>query len=218
MSLAIAVVASAAMAEAMAELKRSRADFEQAGTEIALDGVALRAEATILDSRRGERFAWTLPSEGGAFEVLAEAEAPKLGLAAAAAAPASSAWVHLGVRDPAQLQVRLANLSSERGASRQIPSADSAPMWRACGRSLVSPWGTSTIPHMAPAAPPAAATEIVHIGEVWRLRITAPNGFADDRVVRFTGDPRRPAALVERILYRTTVRGDICDALADAKP
>jgi hypothetical protein len=216
LSLAIAILATAVMTQSVTELRRSRANHDRSQISYALDGAAASAEIAILESKPAERLAWRLSNALGDFDVLAEAEGPKLALTSASALdPDISA--RMGITDPSQLQASLAALASGPRSGFNIASASKAALWRACGRSFVSPWGQASAPHLAPASPPENGSAAGRLGEVWRLLISA-KGYTDERIVRFTGDPERPASIVERRLYRTAGKGDTCDTLAIAKP
>jgi hypothetical protein len=208
---------TAVMVRSGAELSRARADLERTKAEYALDGAAATAEIALLQSRPAERYAWTLSNSLGTFQILAEAEAPKLGLKVANALD-ESLVSSLGVTDRAGLQSRLAALADRRAPGPEIAGADLAAGWKACGRSLVSPWGLQSAAHLARSVEPDLAGDSPRLGEVWRIRSISARGFTDDRIVRLTGDPAHPAAVVERRLYRSSDKGETCDRFADAKP
>lgn len=215
-SLALAITVTAVMIRSTAELRRARADFERTRAEYALDGAVAAAEIAVLQSRPAERYAWTLSDDLGVFEVLAEAEAPKLALAKGDALN-DTRLTRLNVRDAAELRTRLSDLSKSTIAALDIASADVAPEWRTCGPSLISAWGLQSEPHLAPSTAPDNASGVIRLGEVWRIRTRSEQGFTDDRIVRFTGDALHPAGLVARRFYRAK-KGDTCDSFADVKP
>jgi hypothetical protein len=146
----------------------------------------------------------------GTVEALAEPEAAKVDMAHAAQWDEST-MVRLGVADAAQLRARLAALADSEAAA--IATADAAPTWRACARSLISPYGSASAPQSAKASSPSGASINWRIGEVWRIRVALANGWVDDRIVRFTGDLTHPAAVVGRRLMRGDAEGERCDAL-----
>ena len=75
------------------------------------------------------------------------------------------------------------------------------------------------MPRAAAVAPVDQGEVSWRIGEVWRLQISgAGDGWADDRIVRFTGDPTHPAAVVERRLARGSGKAGVCDRLFAAGP
>lgn len=216
-SLALAITVTAVMVRSGTELRRARADFERTRAEYALDGAAAAAEITLLQARPAQRFAWEITVDGASYNALVEAEAPKLALSSSAALNGSM-LAKMGVRDAPELQLRLPELGQHGARASDIVSADNAAGWRSCGRSLISPWGLQTTLHLAHTTTPSSAGQGVQLGSIWRIQTTSATGFTDDRVVRFTGDPTHPAAVVERRLYRaTTNKGDTCDSFADAK-
>jgi hypothetical protein len=175
-------------------------------------------EIAVLQSQPAERFAWKITVDGASYDALAEAEASKLALSSSAALD-GSVLSKMDVRDASELRLRLAGLGQRGARASEIISADNAAAWKACGRSLISPWGVQTAPHLAHTIAPDSPGQGAQLGSVWRIRTTSAAGFTDDRVVRFTGDPVHPAAVVERRLYRTTrAKGETCDSFADAKP
>jgi hypothetical protein len=215
-SLALAIMVTAVMVRSTSELRRARADLERTRAEYALEGAAAAAEISILQSRPADRYAWSLSNDLGAFEVLAEAEAPKLALAKADALD-DTRLAQLGVQNADALRARLLDLSTYETTAPEVASADASPAWKACGPSLVSLWGFQSAPHLAPSTEPDNAGGAVRLGEVWRIRTRSGQGLTDDRVVRFTGDSQHPAAVLARRLYQTK-KGDTCDSFADVKP
>lgn len=215
-SLALALVATAMVARSTLMLRQARADLSRSQAEHALDGAQLEAAATVVRAGAGAAFRWALSTDLGWTEALAESEAEKLGLAAAADLPEAT-LARFGVADPAALKARLA-AAAAAAPEVDVADLDEAPLWRACGPSLVSPFGAK-----AAFAPPAYAVPSLgqedpawRVGEVWRMRITSAEGWRDERLVRFTGDARRPAAVVARRLTRTDGGERSCDALLAA--
>jgi hypothetical protein len=214
-SLTLALVGSALTLQGVQSLRLSKAELERSRQSYALDGAQLQAAAVIVRSGAPGPFAWSLSTDFGWVQVTAEPEADKLSpTAAAALSPAALAA--FGVAAPPVLQARLTQPEVASGAAA-VADLDPAPLWRACGPSLVSPLGQQTAFIFAPrVAPPAAATAAWHIGEAWRVSITTDAGWRDDRIVRFTGDARHPVAVVTRRLTRGVQQR--CDDLLAAVP
>jgi hypothetical protein len=212
-SLALAMVATAVTAGGVMQLRLARADMARAEVESVLDGAQQRAALAMLSGGSATRLRWTL-ADGGGVQMLAESEAAKLNLAAATVLN-DATLSKLGVTDAAALRARLVAVSAT-APSADIEAADPAPLWRVCGRSLISRLGTATRQPTLTAQVPKGGPVAWRIAEVWRLRATSVDGWVDDRLVRFTGDPARPAAVVERRLYRTSGGGDRCDAILSA--
>jgi hypothetical protein len=207
-SLAIALMAAAVMTAGVSELRFARADLRRSQADYALAGAQTRAALSVLQAGNSGRLLW---SPTGAAEALAEPEAAKLDLAHAVQLD-DATLAKFGVSDAGPLRDRLAALG--RADAAEIVGADAAPLWRACARSVISPYGSASKLQLATASSPAASTGMQwRIGEVWRIRVVLAGGWVDDRVVRFTGDPNQPAAVVERRMTRGEQEGNRCDAL-----
>jgi hypothetical protein len=216
-SLSIGVVVTAVMGASVASLKRARGDLERTKVEYALAGAQVRAIDALVKSKQTGRLRWTLSSDVGGVEALAEPEAPKLKLADAANLDEGS-LVKLGVRDTARARDRMRILSVSKTRAKAISEVDGAPLWRACARSLISPFGAATELSLADANEPSPGGVSWRMGEVWRLKVVTTSGWVEERVVRFTGDPDRPAAVVERQFYRGGEAGEKCSAFIDNRP
>jgi hypothetical protein len=216
-SLAIATIAAAVTGAALAQLEVARRDWSFAKTEYALAGGQQIAALTALRNNDAARLRWTIPSPDGVLDALAEPEPPKLTLAAAADL-SDVALSRLGVKDPISLRTQLHTLADDRRLTgKDIEAADMSPVWRRCARSIVSPFGQAVELKPTQTIAPGAGEQSWRAGETWRVRITAPDGWTDDRTLRFTGDGAHPAAVIEKRLYRQSVGRDPCDALMAAK-
>jgi hypothetical protein len=173
-----------------------------------LDGYQDQAGLMILMTPSSKRLGWTISSANGVGRILAEPEGVKLGLAAALDLD-SAGLERLGVEDAAQLKSKLQLLSQDQALGRALDEADASRTWRECARSMISPFGAAKVLPKLTYDPPSPGGVASHAGEVWRVRVTA-NGWADDRIVRLTGDPLHPAAIVERAMYRRQDKGDQC--------
>ncbi len=207
-ALALAVVAAAVVGAATTELRTARAEFDRRGAEFALDGVQLMAQQALMMDGVGLRYRWTLPSTIGEVEILAEREAAKMSLSAAA--EDVELLDALGVRDGERLRGRLLAAEAARADAVALGRLDAARAWRGCAASLMSPYGQARKPGLVAAKAPAAGRVDVRPGQVWRLRAASRSGWADERIVRFTGDRRHPAAVVERSFARGGWRGEPC--------
>ena len=216
LSLALALVASALVARSVQVLTLARGELQRTRQALALDGAHLQAAAEVVRDGRGGPFRWHVPTDLGEMEALAEAESDKLDLTAAAALD-DGVFTAFGVRDPEVLKARL-RAASEDAALATVAELDPAPLWRECGPRLASPFGQAE----ALAAPdrlqptPGVRPPAWHVGDVWRVRIATSAGWRDDRIVRFTGDARRPAAIVWRRFSRGKRGGVECDIILNA--
>jgi hypothetical protein len=206
-SLAIALMATAVTSAAVSELRLAHADLSRTEADYALAGIQTNVVLTLISTSSNGRLRWSQP---GAAEILAEPEVLKLDPAHAAHVDEAT-LAKLGIADPDQLEARLAKLGDADTPS--VAGADVSPVWRACARSIVSPFGAASKLQLAKASSPTGSSLQWRIGEVWRIRVVLANGWVDDRIVRFTGDLNHPAAVVERQLARGHLEGDRCDAL-----
>ncbi len=214
--LALALICSAIVARSVMTLRLSWAELGRTQQEFALDGAALVAEAAIIRNAGPGPFEWSLTTGGVQTEILAEPEVDKVSPAAAAGLP-DAVFAALGVQDLAPLRARLAALAASADRPT-IASLDAAPLWAACGPSAISVFGQRDHVIFLPRSAPTAAADqpAWHIGEAWRVRITTSAGWRDDRIVRFTGSPQHPAAVVSRAFARVGDRGGECDDLLTA--
>jgi hypothetical protein len=211
-SLALAVTASAITVLAVGELRGAEADGERAKVEARLDGLHLLAAQMVSTDPKAVRLNWAIPGEGGAAQVLAEAESSKLPLAPEGGIDRRVAAA-LGVSDPVALGGRLAGLSPEEALGPALEGLDPSPAWRSCARSVFSPYGAASKGQKVVYASPVDSGVIARIGEVWRIRVQA-EGWADDRIVRLTGNPAALAAVIARRLYRMRGEGVRCETLS----
>lgn len=213
--LALALTTSAVMAASLSELKLSRAELEHARIEYLLSGAQQRAWLVALGGGSAARYAWILPTTGEPVKALLESENAKTGLAAAAALEDSD-YAPLAITDVSAFKERLKNLSVEQAMGPALEDLDASPVWRACARSLVSPFGNATNLKLAAAQAPAGDAVNLHTGEVWRVRVATADGWTDERIVRFTGDALHPAAVISRRFWKQTGEGDKCEAMLSA--
>jgi hypothetical protein len=210
-SAALAMIASAMAGLSAAELKSARGDLARLKAEAALGGAQQLAVVGILESSQQTRLRWTLQTDAGTADVLAEPEAAKIGFEQAAKLPASQLG-GLGVVDLDALRDRLAAAAGPESEA-SAAGLDDGPVWKACAPSLVSYYGTSKALALAkPQAPDRRAFDW-RAGAVWRIRTAMADGWADDRLVRFTGDPGHPAAIIERSFSREGTADRQCDTL-----
>lgn len=213
LSLAFATVGVGMTANAARVLQMAKADLERSRFEHVMDGAHLAAAAAVVRSGEAGPFSWTSGSDLGPVLVTAEPEAEKLGLAAAAELD-DTVLTALGVTDPAALRARLA-AEADAETPVHVADLDAAPRWAECAPSILSPLGRAESATYAPRLEPTNGTRppAWRIGETWRIRIATTAGWRDDRIVRFTGDARHPAAIVTRRLSRTGGRGGECNEI-----
>jgi hypothetical protein len=213
--LALALTTSAVMAASLSELKLSRAELEHSRIENLLSGAQQRAWLAALGVGSAARYAWTLPTTGEPARALLESEGAKTGLAAAAALEDSD-YAPLAISDVPAFKERLKALSVDQALGPALEALDASPVWRACARSLVSPFGNGKTLQLAAAQTPSRDAANLHTGEVWRVRVATADGWTDERFVRFTGDALHPAAVIRRRFSKQDGEGDRCEAILGA--
>ncbi|HEX7760104.1 MAG TPA: hypothetical protein VF459_11410 [Caulobacteraceae bacterium] len=216
--LAMAVTVTAVMSLALTALRAARQDLERTQAEYGLAGARLAAVQTLLQSANVGRVRWTLAGDQGPVEVLAEPEAAKLSLKAAADnAPALGAL--LSARSPERLASALAGVAPDAGViGDAIAGADASPTWRLCAASFVSPYGLAPALTSDRPAPPRPGPVNWRLGQLWRLRLTDAHGWTDDSVVRFTGAGGHPIAVAARRFTHSGPLGERCDFIAQDVP
>ncbi len=206
----LGLITAAIVGRSIAQLRLARADLARTQAEYQLGGAHLQAAADIVRSTRSPPYHWAVSSEGGRADAWAAPEREKLSLAAAAHLD-DTTLRSLGVEDGAELRARLAAAVSQE--LDDVGALDAAADWRRCASGFVSPFGEQTSFSYAGAGDPGPGTKTAawRVGEAWRIRITTEAGWRDERIVRFTGDARHPAATVFRRLSRDHAEGATCD-------
>jgi hypothetical protein len=192
-TLALAVVGVAVLGRTVSELRASRGDYERLRIEAVLAGIQVRAANAVVSSRRPAPYDWPIATELGTARVVAEPEAAKLSLAAAAAL-SDEALQRFGVLDASALRARLQSASRQ---TPQIGDLDAARLWRRCAPLAISAYGQAET-----FVPARHEPQSWRVGEVWSVTVATPNGWRDNRLVRFTGDVLNPAATIARRFVR----------------
>jgi hypothetical protein len=213
--LAISLCAAAVTASSVSTLQLVRHDYERDRAEAALTGGQLRAALVMTSVQRPSRLRWSLQTDDGPMQVLAEPEEMKVGPVSAAELD-DGILRKLGVSDPDGLRNRLSALGDGKAIDVWVGDLDAASAWRSCGPSLASAFGMATAPKIQAAVSPRRAAVSWGAGQVWRIRVVESHGWADDRLVRLTGNPAHPAEVIERLLSRGGGTEQKCDALLAA--
>jgi len=215
-ALGISLVVAAVVAVCVSDLRAANAQASQVAVEAALNGGQLRAEAALLAAPMAARYAWSIDAPAGSLRIWAEPEASKLSIAGAAALD-GPALALFGVTDMASLKARLEALASaDASEGLQLAALDSAPAWRQCARSAISPYGGARTFAIPKPTRPAAGPFNTRAGEVWRILVTSADGWTDERLVRFTGDRYDPWGVIERRFYRGGRGVDQCETVLGA--
>lgn len=214
-SLGLALVAAALIGRSVAQLRLARADLDRMAVEYLLAGAQLQAAADIVRSTRSPPYHWAIATDQGFVDAVAEPEGDKLTLLAASRLDDATLG-GFGVAGPDQLRARLAEAAAGDPIA-DIGALDSGAGWRRCAAGMVSGFGRqSTFTYVEPKEP-GLGDKLAswRVGEAWRVRLTTSTGWRDERIVRFTGDARHPAATVFRRLSRDHV-GALCDQILRA--
>lgn len=201
LALGLAMAGAGMGARSVHLLALNRTELEHSRHEHALDGAHLLAAAAVIRSGGDAPFAWDMGSDVGWLRVVAEPEAAKLSFSRAAALD-DETLAAFG----AEAAVVRARLTAMAAAETPADPSDfsAAPLWRECAGRLASRFGAAEAYAYVEPREPGVSEDGPHwhVGEAWRIRVTSLSGWRDDRVVRFTGDARRPAATVTRRFYR----------------
>lgn len=215
-SLALAMVASGLMVRASADLRRAKADHARTQARYVLDGAHRLAALRMVGGIDPRRATWTLTVPGGAsVTVLAEPEAAKLGLEAAASAD-PGLLAALGARDAVAASVGLGRLAADTATPPDVAGVDDGRVWRVCASSVVSPWGGAETPVLAAARPPTFNGGVMRRGEVWRVVATTSDGWRDERIVRMIGRRDRPETVIWRRFSRRSDKDQGCGVIIEA--
>jgi hypothetical protein len=211
--LGLSLVATATISRSVSLLVLSKADLERTRGDYALQGAQLQAAATVVRAGIAGPFHWTSSTDLGFVDVRAEREADKMSLTAAAGLP-DQALAQFGVVDAAALRTRL--VAAEELDVVDVSSLDAAALWRLCAPRAVSGMGQADAYAYAPDTDPTALGERPphwRVGEVWRIRVSTPEGWRDERIVRFTGNAQLPAATILRTVARGDGEGGRCEGI-----
>ena len=200
-SMAMALVASALSTLSIAQLKTARADWGRLQTEYALAEAHRGAVLTLMKDDQPGRLEWTLNVGAETFGAMAEPEAAKVGYADAAHLD-NVVLERLGVTDADAFRDRVKAEIAAPASRTPVAELDASPMWRRCAASLLSRYGAATVLSLPKVEAPNARRFSWRAGEVWRVRVTAPDGWSDERLERFTGDPLHPAEVIDRWFTR----------------
>lgn len=214
-SLALAIGAAAVVSASEAELRSARADFERNAIVSALEGGQQTAAVTLLESSSRGVLRWTEQAAGHRLEVLAEPETAKASVASVISMD-DKTLAPLRLADPQGVRARLKMLSIGQAVGAEFDQVDSSSVWRACARSLISPFGLGDRLKPLPEGSLAPDAPTGHAGEIWRVRVRDDSGWTDDRVIRLTGDNLRPAATLSRRFSKTVQEHVKCASYFDS--
>lgn len=212
-SLAIALVVTSVMARAMSELHLAKSDLSKTQADYALSAATQAALVAIVTSDQPPPYRWTQASLGKAYDMIAEPERAKVS-PSVMADQSDEIFAALGVSESSGVRDRLRALVLGRQLIWIADQADTE-VWRACASTFVSPYGAATVLQPVSYHQPnaGAVSPSLRAGEVWRIEARDPDGWQDERLVRFTGDGLNPAAVIDRRLSRVSKGGRNCENL-----
>jgi hypothetical protein len=201
LTFALALVAAGGVMLAGQDLRSAERDLRADQERLELDGIATSAAVKLLGEEGAPTLRWSQPSAFGAVAVTVEAEALKIN-PAELSRPANVELVAAMMGRPAAEEVARAAATLKPAPDgvlhrEQVVQMNTQARWRDCALTLASPYSRLTafvLP--APTSPTGQARE-AHAGELWRITVGAPDGSWLDQVVRMTGKPSDPIAVVD---------------------
>jgi len=194
-ALCFAMIATAVMALAGSQLQSAKRRLDYAVRDARLEGGLVLAANAIMRDARSVPFSWTQEVDGAAMIIIAEPE----GLKAAAANPNGlgpallEALAGQSALAPAPAPGSGAPLRQQRQA---LLDRSARADWRLCAQSFLSPLSASAAATPTPSESPSGDTVNWRVGEVWRV-VAFMEGRGADALVRFTGDPDSPMAILD---------------------
>lgn len=210
-ALSLSLVAAATVSAGVSSLGLARKELRRAQVEMTLNAAHGETISTLLTQASGSRLRWTVATDRGPVEILAERETLKLPLKDAASL-GDEEFARLGVVDAERLRARLHALNA--GGSAQalsLADLDTAAEWRACAASMISAYGRGATFAVQKLKTPSPTLTPSPPGDLWRVRASAGGLWFDERVVRLTGDAHHPAAIVDRRSGRSASGQIQCD-------
>ena len=212
-SAAISMVVVALMTRTLSDMHLAQSELTRAKVDYALSSAQNVAMLAIATSSQPPPYRWTIASLGQAYDVIAEPERAKMSPQAFATL-SDAAVSAFAVQDVASLRVRLGSVMIGPDLI-WMADQDAAATWQSCAPAVVSPFGQATV-----LTPPSYVDPISgkqsgnwRAGEVWRIQVTEQDGWRDERVVRFTGNGLKPAAVLGRRVSRGWKGAQTCQSL-----
>lgn len=129
---------------------------------------------------------------------------------ASAARLDDGALTTLGAVQAARVRAGLARLAAAGdGDPADLRALDPSPRWKACALGAISAYGRPDARPLPPGAPAEA-----HAGELWRIVARDGWGWADERVVRVSGDDGSPVRRLFRTFHRNTTGPTLCPSFS----
>jgi hypothetical protein len=200
-ALALSLVAAAGLQLARTDAQGAARAAARLREAYAADGVATAAAWTILHAADDGVRTWREATSQGDFSITVEPEGRKLALDEASGPQgrlALTRWLGPAGDDVAQ---RLGDLARHKGgvpSRAELITLSPSPLWRRCGLSFLSAHSRLSGNVLgAGQGTQVAGAAMERTGQVWRIAVARGERPMLDRLVRFTGDPKAPAAVVE---------------------
>ncbi|WGM40014.1 hypothetical protein [Caulobacter sp. NIBR1757] len=193
LAFALATIAAVLLALAHSEYRHATRAAARAEEAARLEGGLVLAADTVMREEQTFSLSWTAELDGRRAVFLAEPE----GLKAAADNAETIA---------PELVAELAGRGgvgptpggdSSLGARRRLfVNRSDSPLWRHCAPTFFSSLSASPELSARPPVPPVGGAINWRPGEIWRL-VVYTEGRGADAIVRFTGDPAQPMAILD---------------------
>jgi len=211
-ALAISIIAAALVLRSVTALRLAKQDLHRLQAEYRLAGAQLVAASTVSVRQATQPYEWRLV-DPAAVMARAEPEIQKLGFDTAAGAD-EQFFAAFEVADIPDLRKRLREARVRKVVD--VDELDAAPLWRGCASRFVSRYGDAEAPvfSQSTAEPGSPDKPTLRANEIWRVEVQDEEGWIDERIVRLTGSPDRPASVINRKFFKAG-RGRVdCDQIA----
>lgn len=216
MAIAIALVALAYTQIVRSQELASRGEWDRLRQDYAAAGVMNLAAWTVMHQVGTPTVSWDEATNVGPMRVTVEPEMRKLALSEISGTRAFERLKRIMPGSDAMDVVRkMQALSSAGGrpptrdALRQVSDL---PAWRDCGLTVVSPYSRLTDNALAPVSRRLDGKPSLRAGEVWRISVVRDKRVLLDWVVRFTGDPKAPIAVIDQLVGEGLSSPEACAA------
>jgi len=207
----LALVGIAGALLARQQLIAADADARHLTEAYDFEGRATAAALRLLKENGAPTLRWREASDYGVLTITLEPEGLKVS-AAELARPQNDDLIAgvVGRSEAYDIQKKAAALQPGADGAvhrAQLLRLSEVSRWRDCAATLVSPFSRLTAFNVAPPSSLTGEGSDAHAGEVWRITIDAPDGAWLDRIVRLTGSPAAPAAIVDEDVGRVPGNG-----------
>lgn len=200
-AVALSLISLASLQLARNDQVAERRSLERLQEHYRADGAAVIAVWRIVHETEPGVLKWRETVAGQSFTIVVEPETRKLALNEAGGLRGRARLrAALGEQAGDRLSIRLMDLAAQAEGpppSKTLQALDRETAWRACGRSLVSPYSRLTDYALTGPRKPTTGPYGPRAGETWRILVANDRRVLIDRVVRMTGEVRAPAAVID---------------------